>query len=334
MKTSHWISLFNKTDRSSSDKNKAIMNALSRKLNINEEYKQAFRTTSFIEFTTTNKDNNTISSSPPPSPPPCRLEPDQKLLTEMFQSCNGRHVGHPLLLEYFEASFQAFKACQFLLQTVHQTRINHATVELATTMADDDNQSSDNNGMVYRELFLSLHDTHSELLRKLSCLRNNTRRKLRLRRFGKKVARGCFVISNTAVLVALLVLALHSLVGIVAMPGLIVCFVGSLKKKRRDHKGILRQMEIAARATYITMNDLDTLSRMAVRLDGEVEHLRAVAGMWMRSGGMREILKEFVEEDDAIVEQLKELQQHIYLCCVTINRSRRLVMNEIVGAKD
>ncbi|XP_023002423.1 UPF0496 protein At1g20180 isoform X2 [Cucurbita maxima] len=308
------------------------MNALSRKLNINEEYKQAFRTTSFIEFTTTYKDNNT-SSSPPP--PPCRLEPDQKLLHDMLRSCNGRHV-HPLLLEYFEASFQAFKACQLLLQAVHQTRINHAVVKLATTasMADDDNQSSNNNGMVYKELFLSLHDLHSELLRKLSCLRNETRKKLRLRCFRKKVATGCFVISNAAVLITLLVLALHSLVGIVAMPGLIVCFVGSLKKKRRDHKGILRQMEIAARATYITMNDLDTLSRMAVRLDGEVEHLRAVGGMWMRSGRMREILKEFVEEDDAIVEQMKELQQHIYLCFVTINRSRRLVMNEIVEAKD
>lgn len=164
-----------------------------------------------------------------------------------------------------------------------------------------------------------------------------------MKRIRKRVAKGCLLISNAAVLVALLLLALHSLVGIVAAPGLLIaCFVGLLKKKvKRDYKlpftpeTSLQQMEIAARGTYITMNDLDTLSRMAARLDVEVEHLRAVGEMWMRSSRSRcEILKEFVVEDEAIVEQMKELQQHIYLCFHTINRSRRLVMDETMGDMD
>lgn len=163
----------------------------------------------------------------------------------------------------------------------------------------------------------------------------------RLKKIWKKLGRACFVISNAAVLGALLVLALHSLIGVVAAPGLISCFV-SLPKKKRDgtlvsSELVLRQMEIVMRATYITMNDLDTLSRMAARLEGEMEHLRAIGEMWMRSSSRirSEILKEAVAEDEAIVEQMKELQQHIYLCFLTINRSRRLVMKEIImGDRD
>ncbi|XP_038884832.1 UPF0496 protein At1g20180-like [Benincasa hispida] len=368
MKTSLWTSLrstiSNLKERSSSlKKNKAIRNALSNKLNLNEEYQAAFRTNSYVEFTTTNNNKDNTSSSSLLS---CLLEPDQDVF---LQSCNnGGHVHH-LLIEYFHASFEAFKSCQLLLQALHQTRINHAIIvnrvaKLTTTalMADDD----DNCGLVYREdqlmllssfcqlknpnfsilahidgQFLRLHESHSELLQKLTCKRNEIRRELRLKRIWKRAARGCFLISNAAVLVALLLLAFHSLIGIVAAPGLITCFVGLLKKKkRRDYKVVfssemvLRQMEIAARATYITMNDLDTLSRMAARLDVEVEHLRAVCEMYIRSSRRCEILKEFVVEDDAVVEQMKDLQQHIYLCLLTINRSRRLVMNEIMGDRD
>lgn len=104
---------------------------------------------------------------------------------------------------------------------------------------------------------------------------------------------------------------------------------------------LLQQMEIAARATYIMMKDLETLTRMMTRLNGEIEHLRFVAEiMWLRlrssSQRRREILKEyFVGEDDgAIVEQMNELQQHINLCFLSINRSRRLVFNENVGVGD
>ncbi|KAL0557542.1 hypothetical protein IC582_006086 [Cucumis melo] len=373
MKTSSvWTSLrsaiSNLKERSSSKKNKANANALSNKLNLNEEYQAAFRTNSYVEFTATN--NNTSSSSSLMS---CLLQPDQDMLHNI--TSNGGHVhNHDLLIQYFQASFEAFETCRLLLQALNQTKINHhilvnATIKL-TAMAlraeDDDNG---NHGLVYGEddrlislssfshlkdpnfsiltriggRFLALHESHSELLQKLASKRNETRSKLRLKRLRKRAAKGCLLISNAAVLVALLLLALHSLVGIVAAPGLLIaCFVGLLKKKvKRDYKlpftleTSLQQMEIAARGTYITMNDLDTLSRMAARLDVEVEHLRAVGEMWMRSSRSGcEILKEFVVEDEAIVEQMKELQQHIYLCFHTINRSRRLVMNEIMGDMD
>lgn len=188
------------TDRSSSEKSKAITNALSGKLNVNEEYKQAFRTNSYIEFTTTNKDNDTSSSSSSSSLS-CLLEPDQDLLRNMFQSSHGRV--HHLLIDYFQASFEAFKTCQLLFQALHQTRINHAIVDRViklitrALMVDDDDGGFNNNGLVYRELlssfsqlenpfsvlthdqFLGLHGTHSVLLQKLSHKRNETRRKLR-----------------------------------------------------------------------------------------------------------------------------------------------------------
>jgi hypothetical protein len=51
--------------------------------------------------------------------------------------------------------------------------------------------------------------------------------------------------------------------------------------------------------------------------------------------GKREILKEVVREfhanESSFLEQIEELEEHIYLCFLTINRSSRLVFQEIIG---
>lgn len=186
---------------SSSKKNKlSVTNDSSNKLNINEEYKQAFRTNSYIKLvTTTNKHNNNNIF----------LEPNQEqLLKNMFLQTSNNNIGHHvlhnhqyLLLDYFEASFEAFKTCHLLLQALHQTRINHAIVnrviKLITTRALMSDNNNNNDDLVYKELLssfsqlenpfsilahdkvLALHHSHAELLLKLARKRNETRRDLR-----------------------------------------------------------------------------------------------------------------------------------------------------------
>lgn len=116
------------------------------------------------------------------------------------------HVHH-LLIEYFHASFEAFKTCQLLHQALHQTRINQAiivdrVIKPITTALMVDND--DSRGFVYEEnplillssfsqlknpnfsilahidgQFLVLHKSHFELLQKLACKRNEIRKELR-----------------------------------------------------------------------------------------------------------------------------------------------------------
>jgi hypothetical protein len=49
---------------------------------------------------------------------------------------------------------------------------------------------------------------------------------------------------------------------------------------------------------------------------------------------LKEVVKEFHIHDSSYLEQLEELERHIYLCFHTINRSRRLVMDKIMVASN
>lgn len=173
---------------------------MSNKLNLNEEYQAAFRTNSYVEFTTTNNNKHNTSSLSS-----CLLEPDQDMFLQKISYKDG-HVHH-LLIEYFHASFEAFKTCQLLHQVLHQTRINQAiivdrVIKPITTALMVDND--DSRGFVYEEnplillssfsqlknpnfsilahidgQFLVLHKSHFELLQKLACKRNEIRKELR-----------------------------------------------------------------------------------------------------------------------------------------------------------
>lgn len=185
------------------------------------------------------------------------------------------------------------------------------------------------------------------LLRMLTSESKKIKRKAKFIKFCKK-AGGCgLVISHSAIVAALLVIALHSVVGIIAAPGLMACSLSFWKRKFRvsDHKRggfrvktnllekLGKQLEVAAKGVYILMNDFDTMSRLVRRLQDEVEHRRDIAELCVRNGRyevLKEVVKEFFKQESCFLEQLEELEQHIYLCFLTINRSRRLVLQEIM----
>jgi hypothetical protein len=94
------------------------------------------------------------------------------------------------------------------------------------------------------------------------------------------------------------------------------------------------QMDMAVKGAYIVERDFDTISRLVQRAHDEIEHGRDVVRMVLEERKrqlVREVAREVVEGEEEFLEKLEELEEHVYLCMITINRSRRLVAQDILG---
>ncbi|KAF9686685.1 hypothetical protein SADUNF_Sadunf02G0015000 [Salix dunnii] len=352
-------------------------NSLSNKLNVNEEYKKAFRTKSYVEMWSKVQDQlrktsvdgvDRVASTSSSSLPfylhlsDYLFEPhQQETLREMMGSLKFHH----LLIAYFEASSKASRICYLLLQCIQQTRGNYKkirrVIKLSKRVQDSADCSDNIRGAMLKELaayallenplsmffstvkFHDFHDDNVEFLDGLTSEERRIVRRARFRRICLRVRGGCLVISHAALLMALLVVAIHSMVGIVAAPGLIGCslyvFRKQIKLVHRGFETVLlekrlgAQLDLAAKGIYILINDFNTMSRLTRSLFDEVEHQKTLAGMCVRSRKpelLKEVVKELHIQDPCYLERLEELERHIYLCFHNINRFRRLVMEEIM----
>jgi hypothetical protein len=190
--------------------------------------------------------------------------------------------------------------------------------------------------------FNDIHNRYMELLHRLTSKRKKIQRKIALNSVCKKVGGIALVTSHGAILIALLVVSFHSVVGLVAAPSIVGGLVGLFIKKikirlRRSSycERLCEQLDAAAKGVFILINDLDTMSRMVKRLNDEVEHRKMVADVCVKNnvGSKCEILKrvmsEYRDQESSFLDQLEELEEHVYLCFLTINKSRRLVMQQI-----
>ena len=120
--------------------------------------------------------------------------------------------------------------------------------------------------------------------------------------------------------------------------------VKTFKKKLLDvgflRSGLLRkvgqQLDVAAKGTYILNRDFDTMSRLVARLHDEVEHNKAMIQFCLDRKedrvSLQEVVKELRKSDVGFRKQVEELEEHVYLCLVTINRARALVIKEMMAA--
>ncbi|KAJ6680991.1 UPF0496 PROTEIN 2-RELATED [Salix koriyanagi] len=141
--------------------------SLSNKLNVDEEYKEAFRTNSYVEMWSkvqdqlrkTRIDGVNKVTSPSPSLPfhphlsDYLFEPQQQgTLREMIEGLKFHHF----LVEYFEASFEACHICDLLLQCIQQTLANNKkirrVIKLGKRVQDSADYSDEISRAMYREL--------------------------------------------------------------------------------------------------------------------------------------------------------------------------------------
>ncbi|XP_062023075.1 UPF0496 protein At1g20180 [Rosa rugosa] len=344
--------------------------SFSSKLSVNEEYLEVFRTKSYLEMwdrvhgSVQRPTTNTRLSSSPSVPfymnlSENLLDPRQETLNDMISE-EGINVHH-LLTDYFEANLEACHLCELLLRSIHQTHAEYRNIKkVMKKLSQRNNYTDEQCRAIFRELttfarlknslsiisplqFRDIHDSYSALLNNLTSRQKKIRRRAKRNRILKKVGGVGLVVSHSALLLALLVFAFHSMIGLVAAPAIMSCSIGLCKKKMEsgeewlkssfDHEIHGEQLDVAAKGIYILINDFDTMSRMVRRLQDEVEHRKAVADLCVRNGVNCEIFNEVVREfhvhDSNFMEQLEELEEHVYLCMLTINRSRRLVLQEI-----
>lgn len=332
-----------------------------RELNVNEEYMRAFRTESYTDMLAKVHGDHQSSNEEQVDSAPAAihlshlhkqlLEPQQENLMTMANSSNL----HELLLDYFNGSLEAFKICSLLLDGISQTRKNYMIIRKALKfgrMAATD----DEHRLVLMELarfagldnpfaevqFGHVHELSRATLGKLNAMHRKVKRRIKLVNFCKWATGVTLLIVFGALTVTTLVVVGHTVIGIVCMPLLLSTSFGILRRSRspaRPEKGRRRgllsrlaaQLEAAAKAAYILDRDFDTMSRLVARLRDEVEHKKAVVRICLRSQKgslLKEALKEFESGEACFLEQLEELESHVYLCFLTINRARRLVLQE------
>ncbi|GAB2300408.1 hypothetical protein Dimus_034451 [Dionaea muscipula] len=288
----------------------------------------------------------------------CLLEPGQDIVLDLINNSDL----HQLLLEYFDVSLEAFNACEIILRSIHQSRANYKLLRRAirgvAAGAMDHDQGDDQTDeqaqaavvqnltifaslanplsiVISRNKLSSIHNRLACLLHQLISRHRRLKRRLKFIKLCKRAAGITLVISYSTLVIVVLVLGIHSIIGLALLSCLGIPRITSMPGN--SLKRLSLQLDLAAKGVYILTNDLNTMWRLTVKLHDDVEHTKVLADICVRNGQCQQVLKEAMRElntrENAFLEQLKELEDHVYLCFVTINKSRRLVMEEIMESQ-
>ncbi|XP_047979573.1 UPF0496 protein At1g20180-like [Salvia hispanica] len=321
---------------------------------INEEYKEAFRTKSYTEFfdkiqsqlesRAVLEAGATSLSSSSSSSPPEHLHLSEYLVEPRRETLVSISKYHHLLTDYFDTSLEAGRICESILEKIYQVRVDYHAIRSSIEPEPDNNTHSrllktlasfalhgDPFASMTPQKFNNLHENHQRFLHRLTSKRAKTKKRKKLTKFIK---RALAITGCGALALALLLLVVHGAAGVVAAPVLVVSSLvlfdrrGKEEAKGKQQGGVEAQLDAAARGVYILINDFDMMSRLVQRLRDEMEHRKFAAGVCVRKG-KKEALKEVVRDELGFLEQLEELEKQIYLCFLDINRSRKLLIQEL-----
>ncbi|XP_043725664.1 UPF0496 protein At3g49070 [Telopea speciosissima] len=335
-------------------------------IDVREEYANAFRTKSYVDFWTrvlTLTDGDAATCHPTESSttathlPSYRLfaehllEPDQPTVIEVLALAQPQNhpENHSLLADYFSETANASFLCGLLLKDIHKTRAQYHPLKTTVRSLETTQLLSESHFPVVLDhitefthslnLFgssaLSLSQFQAVqagctgLLKRLESSREQVCARLRLvNRF--KHGSAIFLVALTASVVV--IVTVHALAMLVAVPGFITASIKLVSTKRLA--GQSAQLDSAAKGMYILNRDLDTISRIVTRLHDELEHLQTMVRFWLerkdRLHPVGEVARQLQKNDSSFSQQLDELEEHLYLCFMTINRARSLVIKKVM----
>ncbi|KAF2291147.1 hypothetical protein GH714_020351 [Hevea brasiliensis] len=210
-----------------------------------------------------------------------------------------------------------------------------------TNFADDVLAHIDGKELVDACESLNVDEEYSSVLHHLKSKRKKLAREMKLISCIHKASGVCITAACSLIAITAVVLAAHTLTAIVMGPAVFSFPIKGLKKKilrfRFLRSGtflrkVAQQLDMAAKGTYILNRDFDTMSRLVARLHDEVEDNKAMIQFCLESREDKfslQVVKELHKSDIGIRKQLEELEEHVYLCLLTINRARGLVIKEM-----
>ncbi|XP_066369073.1 putative UPF0496 protein 2 [Miscanthus floridulus] len=265
-----------------------------------------------------------------------------------------------LLIEYFDVTQEACEACSSLLAAIGAARRHQLTLRhlLHRLEEDNDGGGSGSDPAAARDAvaahvrldnplspgrlagFQEVHGRCGPLAARLASAQRRLRRLARAMRVARGTAAVALVAACAAAVVAAVVFAAHAVVGVGAAaaavgagPATSVRRWAAERVSPQHYARAGAAVDAAARGAYIVGRDLDTVSRMVRRAHDELEHGRGVARIAVRGRGerplMQEVAREEAECEEDLRAQLEELEEHVCLCLITINRSRRMVAHEM-----
>ncbi|XP_039806411.1 putative UPF0496 protein 2 [Panicum virgatum] len=260
-----------------------------------------------------------------------------------------------LLIEYFDVTQEACEAFSALLAAIGTARRHHLTLRrLLARLDGGGGDASAARDAIAEHVrldnplspgclagFHEVHERCGPLAKRLAAAQRRLRRLARAMRVARGTAAAALVAACAGAVVAAAVFAAHAVVGVGAAaaavgagPATAVRWAAE-RVSERHYARAGTAVDAAARGAYIVGRDLDTVSRMVRRAHDELEHGRDVARIAVRGRGERPLLQEVAREEAECEEdlraQLEELEEHVCLCLITINRSRRMVAHQMTG---
>lgn len=228
--------------------------------------------------------------------------------------------------------------CSLLLKDIESIRINYN--HLKTTLNTSSSSLTIDNSHLFefsktlspRPHFISVQEAVSNLLNKLEKSRKKAATKLKLINRIKKALGLIFIAVTAAASVIGVFIALHALLALIALPSFSPVSSRWLRRA-------LAQLDAATKGAYILNRDLDTVGRLVDRVQDELENVLALLRLCLEMAGDRrrrvteEVVRQLKKSDVSFKQKLDELEEHLYLCFMTINKARNLVIKEVVGNK-
>jgi len=335
-------------------------------LNVSHEYIAAVRTESYEQFRSerrrviahSNEESGETSDSSQPLSSRLLAEllsPDQDYVNAVLQQTilvTKPEFGK-MVSGYFSNGEYVYRLCSHLLDSIKRARLSYSKIknilDVAPTAGDFNEEQCH---WIVQEFFLfmefenpfsqpdsealqSIRDYFQHLLQQLELYGNKVHRKLTLINTFKKGSSLCLIGLCISIVLCAVVIATRSLVAMVAAPVLVTFPVNFIRKC--ESMNLLRrhsaQLDAATRGAYILNKHLDTMIRLVARLHNEVDNNKVLIRFCLHRKDDRypiqEAVKQLRKNDFSFATTLDEIEDHVDLCLININRTRKLLVQEI-----
>lgn len=281
------------------------------------------------------------------------LHPGRDAVDDALRRIGAARPLAGLVSAYFDNSEQASRLCLDLHACVDRARALYRPIaDLAELFPDDSPAAPPQLDWAFQLLtdferfdnpfpaagtagadFRDAQRCFSELKRQLDGRLRTARRSVWLLSQSAKCSTICLIGTVLCVVVSGLVIAVHALPAIAAAATAapVLRVPNSFNRRRLDEH--IAQLDAAAKGTYVLNNDLDTIGRLVARLHEAVEDDKRLVRLGLARGKERYPIQGVVEQlkknMQSLVEQLDDLEEHIFLCFATVNRARSLLLQEI-----